>query len=91
MSLINLIIALTICFFVWVLYLTYQLYLKTVILRRKSSVLLVRTIKSHYRFRRVLKITNSVIKGLLIFRTVKNAIETVKTASFLICLVFKKR
>lgn len=91
MSLINLIIALVICLFVWVLYLTYQFYQKTVILRRKSSVLLVRTIKSHYRFRRILKITNSVVKGLLIYKTVKNVIETVKTASFLMCLVFKKR
>jgi len=90
-SFINLIISLTVCLLAWVLFLTHKLYKRTIVLRRKSSVLLIRAIKNENKFLKVLKITNYSLKGILIYRQIKALVETMKTASFLFCLVFKKR
>ena len=91
MGLISLVIAIIVCFFVWLLFSVYKLYLKIVLLRRKSAVLLMRKIEMQAKFLRILRITNTSIKGFLIFREIIKVIETVKTVSFLVCLVFKKR
>ena len=91
MGLISLVIAIIVCFLVWLLFSVYKLYLKIVLLRRKSAVLLIRKIEMQAKFLRRLRITNTSIKGFLIFREIIKVIETVKTVSFLVCLVFKKR
>ena len=91
MFLTNFIIILVVCFLVWILFFVYGLYQKTVVLRRKSAVLLVRTIKSQNKFLRKLKITNTSLKGIIICREVLKIIETMKLVSYFVCLVFKKR
>jgi len=81
--LVNLLIMLFAVFLGWVVYLTYNLYLKTKALRRKSSVVLANTIRSSGRLTKKLRFANTTLKGIMIFRQVKKFTELVLTCGLI--------
>ena len=74
----------------WVIYLTYNLYLKTKALRRKSTVVLINTKKSLGGLHKKLKIMSITLKSIWIYRQVKKTVEMVKSLSFVWGFISRK-